>query len=93
MFAKGRSGKGAGDADAARKLWGHCTNLKAPKTTVADHKLTRRQAERIALDAANAPELFERFYAGYRFDGAEVKRSEIVAGLYIYVMMHRGWKT
>ena len=90
-LAKGRSGRGAGEAGegGGKKLWGYSTNLKQPTVTVADHKLTKRKAERIIADENAVPEIFERFYRGYGFGKVEIKRSAFVAGVYIYVMMHK----
>jgi hypothetical protein len=70
-------------------MWGHSTNLKTPVPTVADRKISKRQAERIAVDENAAPEIFERACTGYTFRSIEVKRSEWVAGVYIYVQMYK----
>lgn len=72
-----------------RKRWGHSQNLKLPKPTVADHKISKRQAERIAENANAAPEVFERVYPGYRFLDIETKYSDFVPGAYIYARMRR----
>ena len=62
-------------------------NLKQPKITIADSKVTRRRAEKIATEENMAQELFEKLYAGYKFNDMEVKYSPYVAGAYIYVRM------
>jgi len=62
-------------------------NLKQPKVTIADSKVTRRRAEKIATEENMAHELFEKLYAGYKFNDMEVKYSPYVAGAYIYVRM------
>lgn len=72
-----------------QKRWGHSTNLKMPVPTVADRKFTRRQAEQIAIDENAAPALFEKLYKGYGFRQIDIKRSDFVAGAYIYVQMFR----
>ena len=72
------------------KRWGHSINLKPyDKATVADRKITPRQAAKIALDRSAAPELFEKVCAGYTFRDIEIKRSDFVAGVYIYTQMYR----
>lgn len=62
-------------------------NLKQPKITVADSKVTRRRAEKIANEENMAHEVFEKLYAGYKFNDMEVKYSPYVSGAYIYVRM------
>ena len=62
-------------------------NLQQPKITVADSKITRRRAEKIATDENIANEIFEKLYKGYQFKDMEVKYSPYVAGAYIYVRM------
>lgn len=64
-------------------------NLKQPKVTVADSKMTRRRAERIASEEVSAEELFEKMYKNYKFNDIEVKYSEFVSGAYLYVRMRR----
>lgn len=76
---------------AGEKRWAHSTNLKPPRETVADQKITPRQATKIALDENGAPEIFEKVCKGYKFRDIEIKRSEFVAGAYIYVQMYR-WR-
>jgi hypothetical protein len=71
------------------KMWGHSTNLKAPVPSFADRKITPKQAARIALDENAAPALFEKICKGYAFRNIEIKRSEWVAGVYIYVQMYK----
>ena len=72
-----------------QKRWGHSTNLKMPVPTVADRKFSRRQAEKIAVDENEVPALFEKLYKGYGFRSVDIKRSDFVAGAYIYVQMYR----
>ncbi|MEK4425142.1 rolling circle replication-associated protein [Solibacillus sp. FSL K6-1523] len=62
-------------------------NLQQPKITIADSKVTRRRAEKIATEENMAQEIFEKLYAGYSFKDMEVKYSNYVAGAYIYVRM------
>lgn len=71
------------------KRWCTSRNLKQPTITTTDHKLSKRQAERIAEDANEAPGIFEKKFAGYNFVQCDVKQSGYVAGAYLYVRMHR----
>ncbi len=71
------------------KMWGHSTNLKMPVPTVADRKLTPKQAAKLALDENGAPAIFEKLYKGYNFRDIQIKRSEWVAGVYIYTQMYK----
>ena len=87
----GLNGLGAYLAKGSKgeKMWGRSTNLKDPVVTWADRKITPRQAGKIALDENAAPELFEKLYQGYAFRSVEAKRSDYVAGVYIYTQMYR----
>ena len=74
----------------SEKRWACSKNLKEPTVTVADTKISRRKAARLAHDAeAYGRELFEHLYSGYLFNDIEVKASAYVAGAYIYVSMRR----
>ena len=64
-------------------------NLKQPKVTIADSKLTRRKAEKIATDQVLVNEFFEKMYKGYHFNDIQVKYSKFVSGAYLYVRMKR----
>lgn len=64
-------------------------NMKKPKVTIADSKMTRRRAEKIATEEVSAQGLFEKMYKGYKFNDIEVKFSEFVSGAYLYVRMKR----
>lgn len=64
-------------------------NLKQPTVTVADTKLTRRRAEKIAKDEVSAHEIFEKWYKDYQFKDMQVKFSDFVSGAYLYVRMKR----
>jgi len=73
-----------------RKRWQASRNLKEPKITWADTKLSRRQAERLAEDVTAAgPLIFGKLFPGYSFNGCRVWRSDFVAGAYIYAKMNR----
>lgn len=72
------------------KRWCCSRNLVEPVITTADHKMGKRKAERLARDVeAEAREIFGRAHKGYRLVECEVKRSSIVAGVYIRAKMHR----
>ena len=64
-------------------------NLKQPTVTVADTKLTRRRAEKIAREEISAQETFESWYKNYQFKDMQVKFSDFVSGAYLYVRMKR----
>lgn len=63
--------------------------MKQPKVTIADSKMTRRRAEKIASEEVPAHEVFEKMYKGYAFNDIEVKYSDFVSGAYMYVRMKR----
>lgn len=66
-------------------------NLKKPKPTVADHKISKRRVQRLAADVrANAKDIFESLYPGYKLCGEPtVRTSDYVEGAYIYAKMIR----
>lgn len=64
-------------------------NLKKPKITVADNKITRRRAEKLAREQVVAEEVFQKMYKDYCFKDIEVKYSHYVSGAYIYVRMSK----
>lgn len=64
-------------------------NMKKPKITVADSKMTRKRAERIATEEVSAHEVFEKMYKGYQFNDIDIKFSDFVSGAYLYVRMKR----
>lgn len=80
-----------GKCKSKHKVWGHSRNLKMPKPTIADKKLTKRQAMKIAADYANVRSFFAKAYPGYVLKDAEksleIKYSDFVSGVYIYAML------
>ncbi|MEY9980487.1 hypothetical protein [Lysinibacillus sp. RC79] len=64
-------------------------NLKQPDVTVADTKLTRRRAGKIAKEEISAQEIFEKWHNDYQFKDMQVKFSDFVSGAYLYVRMKR----
>lgn len=73
------------------RTWEHSRNLTPPVERVADRQLSRRRVALLARDVrANAREIFERIYPGYRLiDDADVRVSDFVPGAYIYARMRR----
>ncbi|MEG0260647.1 MAG: hypothetical protein RR651_12320 [Lysinibacillus sp.] len=62
-------------------------NLTHPKPTIADTKVTRKRAEKIATEQNMAHEIFEKMYPGYQFNSMQVKYSPFMSGAYITVEM------
>lgn len=71
------------------KRWCGSRNLKEPIVRVADHKISKKRAEKIAKDVATAPDMFEKQYKGYRFNDITVKYSDFISGAYLYVRMRK----
>lgn len=71
--------------------WGRSQNLRPPTVTVADRKISRAQVERIAGNEPETRLLLERKYTGYRFHAADVRRSSLAAGVYIYAAFWRAF--
>lgn len=72
-----------------QKRYSISRNLKQPIITIADSKVTRRRAERIATEQIDAQETFEKMYKKYSFKDISVKYSAVTVGAYIYVRMKR----
>lgn len=73
-----------------KRKWDKSRNLRPPRVTVADKKLSRRQMLRIAEAAdTEAKAIFTRLYPGCEYLDCEVRRSEWVQGAYIYARMRR----
>ena len=66
-------------------------NLKKHKPTVADHKISKRRVQHLATDVrANAKDIFESLYPGYKLcEEPTVRTSDYVEGAYIYAKMIR----
>ena len=76
------------------KRWNASRNLKEPKVTVSDTKVSRRQAERIAEDFEEAaPRIFGRLFTDCEINDVEILRSDFVAGAYIAARMRRKKRT
>ena len=77
-----------GPRSKGKRRWAGSKNLKQPRVTTADTKISRRRANELASAADQyGKELFEKMYPGYVFTGVEIKTSEYVAGVYIYAKM------
>ena len=84
-MTKGRDARAKG-----KKRWLCSKNLKMPRVTVADHKVTRREAQLIAQDAElNGQAVLLKKYPGAEVTELRVKMSERVAGAYIYASLYR----
>lgn len=83
MIKTGQRAKG-------KRRWGASKNLTQPVVTVADTKISRRKAARLAHDVdAYGRELFEHLYPDYLLNEIEIKTSQFVTGVYIYARMRR----
>jgi len=69
------------------KRWCASRNLEEPKITIADHKITRNQATKIARNQNEAYLIFEKIYKGYKFNDLSVKYNDFVSGAYLYARM------
>lgn len=71
------------------RRWNHSNNLRLPEPTIADNKVTRRGIERVLKSEEQAREYFESIYPGYELKELKIKYSDIVAGVYCYVVMSK----
>lgn len=69
--------------------WSKSQNLKPPKESIADNKISRRRASKLAECENSAHEIFEKLYTGYQFRSIKPKHSKYVSGVYMYVEMWR----
>lgn len=74
---------------AGEKSYSCSRNIIRPEEKASDVKISRRRVRRIADDVrANAREVFEKCWPGYRlFEEPQVLTSEFVAGAYIYARL------
>jgi hypothetical protein len=80
---------------APSRRWTTSRNLKKPKITTSNTKISKKQAERLAADVKEAaPVIFGKLFGEYTFDDCTVKGSEFVSGAYIYAKMYKTvtWK-
>lgn len=69
------------------KRWCSSRNLKEPKITIADHKLSRAAVQKLAKNQNSGQEVFEKIYKGYLFNDMNVRYNEFIPGAYIYARM------
>ncbi len=77
-------------APRGSRRWAASKNLKKPTETESVTKISRRKVERMAEDLETfAPKILQKVYPGYIFLDVEIKRSDYVAGAYIYARMRK----
>lgn len=82
--------KAAGTEQRAKdqKRWMCSRNLKEPKVTESVHRVTKRQAARIAQDAELQGELIMRkLYPGMELTDISVRRSDWIAGAFVFARL------
>jgi hypothetical protein len=77
------------ERDRYEKSYECSRNLEKPIVRTANTKISRRQAEKIAIDDNAAPELFERLYKDWSYLDKQVYYSDWINGYYINVRMRR----
>ena len=102
LWARGLKGKDAQAEDIARYMadrpgtrrrWCVSRNLREPKTRTSDSKVSAARIRRMAGGfPAEAREIMEKLYPGYRFIRCSVYTSDIVPGVYIRAILRR-WRT
>lgn len=84
--------KAAGGEARAKdqKRWTCSRNLREPKVTESRHRISRRTAARIAEDAEiQGAEILRRLYPGLALTELTVRRSDWIAGAYIFARLVR----
>lgn len=99
LWAKGMKGRKAEVEDIARYMadrpgrkrrWCSSRNLQEPKTRTSDSKVSNARVQRMASGfEADAREIMEKIYPGYRFLRCGVYHSDILPGVYIRTVMYR----
>lgn len=68
-------------------------NLKKPKTRVSNTKVTRAGVKRMSgvfeTDPAEARRIMEKLYPGYEYIQGATRRSDVIDGVYIRVLMRK----
>ncbi len=72
------------------RRYGVTRGMEKYKVTVADGKITRGRAMKIALGDIDGREFFEKNYPDFLMSDIKVRFSDVVSGVYICVRMHRG---
>jgi hypothetical protein len=71
-------------------MWMSSKNLKQPKVSVSDTKLSNRRVKSLALDLpAVGKEILEKLYRGYRYVDLSVRFSDQVDGCFIRAQLIR----
>ena len=72
-------------------------NLKKPKTRTSDTKITRAKVKRLSgvfeTDWSEARRIMEKLYPGYEYVRGSAKRSDVIDGVYIRVLMRKKVET
>ncbi len=72
------------------KRWYRSRKLVEPKEHKAVTKLTKRKAEKMAMEPEKFPESFEKMYSGkYKYGDCQTFYSDITGGFYLYCRMKR----
>ena len=75
------------------KRWAGSRNLSEPIVTVADHKVSKRQVERIALEFEESGGIIlSQKFPGCNLLEIATKRSDYVSGVYVYAKMRKPQK-
>lgn len=70
------------------KRWAASRNLKKPRITVSDTKISRRRVEQMAEDMeCAAPAIFTKLFPDYVYTDCVIRRSDFVSGAYVYARM------
>lgn len=76
--------------DSRGKRWYGSRNLKKPTVKRAITKLTKRRAEKLALNENMHEEIFEALYSNkYKFNDCNTFISDITGGFYLYCRMRK----
>ena len=76
--------------DPKGKRWYGSRNLKEPIVSRLTTKLSKRKAEKIAMNQGDLPGMLEKLYNDkYRFNDSQTYTSDITGGVYIYCRMKR----
>ena len=68
------------------RRWSGSKNLKQPKITIADKKITKRSVLNLAK-SNNPAEIFENIYKGYKYNKNSVKINDVNGCIYLAVHM------
>ena len=81
--------KARGKRQLNEKSWTGSRNLKQPKVTVADTKLSRRAVEMALVDEETLRDLIHRKEPAHMVNDIKIKISDYVPGAYISIRMRR----